>query len=238
MIESDDISGEKIRMEMIEGLQDKLNKRDKEVTALMSQTEMLRTQVSALETKCKSGEKKVDALQKEKRRLEAELEAVSRKTHDASGQLVLISQELLRKERSLNELRVLLLEASRHSPGPERDLSREVHKAEWRIKEQKLKDDIRGLREKLTGLDKEKSLADQRRYSLIDPSSAPELQRLQHQLMSTEDTLRDALDQAQQVEKLMEAMRSCPDKPQAISNSSSANGTHQQDKGHKQEEKH
>lgn len=60
--------------------------------------------------------------------------------------------------------------------------------------------------------DKEKSLSDQRRYSLIDPSSAPELLRLQHQLMSTEDALRDALDQAQQVEKLMEAMRSSPDK--------------------------
>ena len=45
--------------------------------------------------------------------------------------------------RSLNELRVLLLEARRHSPGPRRDLSCEVHKAEWRIKEQKLKDDIR-----------------------------------------------------------------------------------------------
>lgn len=54
---------------------------------------------SALEGKCRSGEKKVDTLQKEKRRLELELEAVSRKTHDASGQLVLISQELLRKER-------------------------------------------------------------------------------------------------------------------------------------------
>ncbi|XP_029802866.1 CAP-Gly domain-containing linker protein 2 isoform X3 [Suricata suricatta] len=238
MIESNDISGEKVRMkETVEGLQDKLNKRDKEVAALMSQTEMLRAQVSALETKCKAGEKKVDALQKEKRRLEAELEAVSRKTHDASGQLVLISQELLRKERSLNELRVLLLEANRHSPGPERDLSREVHKAEWRIKEQKLKDDIRGLREKLTGLDKEKSLSDQRRYSLIDPSSAPELLRLQHQLMSTEDALRDALDQAQQVEKLMEAMRG-PDKSQAGSSSGSANGIHQQDKAHKQEEKH
>uniref|UniRef100_A0A8D0RTE6 CAP-Gly domain-containing protein n=1 Tax=Sus scrofa TaxID=9823 RepID=A0A8D0RTE6_PIG len=221
-------------------LQDKLNKRDKEVTALTSQTEMLRAQVSALEGKCRSGEKKVDALQKEKRRLEAELEAVSRKTHDASGQLVLISQELLRKERSLNELRVLLLEANRHSPGPERDLSREVHKAEWRIKEQKLKDDIRGLREKLTGLDKEKSLSDQRRYSLIDPSSssAPEVLRLQHQLMSTEDALRNALDQAQQVERLVEAMRSCPDKPQAIGNSGSANGIHQQDKAHKQEDKH
>ncbi|KAI5131932.1 Cap-Gly Domain-Containing Linker Protein 2 [Manis pentadactyla] len=83
-----------------------------------------------LESKCKSGEKKVDTLQK-KWRLEAELEAVSRKTHDASGQLVLVSQELLRKERSLNKLRVLLLEASRHSPGLGRDLSCEVHKAEW-----------------------------------------------------------------------------------------------------------
>lgn len=41
----------------------------------------------------------MDAVLKEKRRLEAELEALSRKTHDASGQLVLISQELLRKER-------------------------------------------------------------------------------------------------------------------------------------------
>uniref|UniRef100_A0A2I3H7F4 CAP-Gly domain containing linker protein 2 n=1 Tax=Nomascus leucogenys TaxID=61853 RepID=A0A2I3H7F4_NOMLE len=223
MIESNDISEETIRTkETVEGLQDKLNKRDKEVTALTSQTEMLRAQVSALESKCKSGEKKVDALLKEKRRLEAELETVSRKTHDASGQ-------------SLNELRVLLLEANRHSPGPERDLSREVHKAEWRIKEQKLKDDIRGLREKLTGLDKEKSLSDQRRYSLIDPSSAPELLRLQHQLMSTEDALRDALDQAQQVEKLMEAMRSCPDKAQTIGNSGSANGIHQQDKAQKQE---
>ncbi|XP_061066161.1 CAP-Gly domain-containing linker protein 2 isoform X5 [Eubalaena glacialis] len=47
MIESNDISGEKMRMkETVEGLQDKLNKRDKEVTALTSQTEMLRAQVS------------------------------------------------------------------------------------------------------------------------------------------------------------------------------------------------
>lgn len=53
----------------------------------------------ALEGKCRSGEKRAEGLLKEKRRLEAELEAVSRKTHDASGQLVLISQELLCKER-------------------------------------------------------------------------------------------------------------------------------------------
>lgn len=239
VIESNDLSEEKIRMkETVEGLQDKLNKRDKEVAALTSQMDMLRAQVSALENKCKSGEKKIDSLLKEKRRLEAELEAVSRKTHDASGQLVHISQELLRKERSLNELRVLLLEANRHSPGPERDLSREVHKAEWRIKEQKLKDDIRGLREKLTGLDKEKSLSEQKRYSLIDPASAPELLRLQHQLVSTEDALRDALDQAQQVERLVEALRGCSDRTQTINNSGSANGIHQPDKAHKQEDKH
>ncbi|XP_034608101.1 CAP-Gly domain-containing linker protein 2 [Trachemys scripta elegans] len=239
MIETNDISEEKIKMKQaMEELQDKLSKRDKEVSSLASQTETLRAQVSALENKCKAGEKKGDSLLKEKKRLEAELETVSRKTHDASGQLVLISQELLKKERSLNELRALLLEANRHSPGPERDLSREVHKAEWRLKEQKLKDDIKGLREKLIVLDKEKSVTDQRRYSLIDPSSESEVLRLQHRLVSTEDVLRNALEQGQQMEKLMEAMRSSSEKTQTVGNSGSANGIHQQDKSHKQEEKH
>uniref|UniRef100_A0A8C0H6A2 CAP-Gly domain containing linker protein 2 n=1 Tax=Chelonoidis abingdonii TaxID=106734 RepID=A0A8C0H6A2_CHEAB len=217
MIETNDISEEKIKMkEAMEELQDKLSKRDKEVSSLLSQTETLRAQVNALENKCKAGEKKGDSLLKEKKRLEAELETLSRKTHDASGQLVLISQELLKKERSLNELRALLLEANRHSPGPERDLSREVHKAEWRLKEQKLKDDIKGLREKLIVLDKEKSVADQRRYSLIDPSSESEVLRLQHRLVSTEDVLRNALEQGQQMEKLMEAMRSSSEKTQVV----------------------
>lgn len=55
----------------------------------------------ALENKCKTTEKKADTVLKEKKRLEGELEALTRKTHDASGQLVLISQELLKKERSV-----------------------------------------------------------------------------------------------------------------------------------------
>ncbi|XP_069647579.1 CAP-Gly domain-containing linker protein 2 isoform X2 [Haliaeetus albicilla] len=238
MIETNDISEEKIKMKQtMEDLQDKLSKRDKEVSSLVSQTETLRAQVSALENKWKTAEKKADSLLKEKKRLEGELEALTKKTHDASGQLVLISQELLKKERSLNELRVLLLEANRHSPGPERDLSREVHKAEWRLKEQKLKDDIKGLREKLVVLDKEKSVTDQRRYSLIDPSSESEVIRLQHRLVSTEDVLRNALEQGHQMEKLMEAMRLSSEKTQTVGNSGSANGIHQQDKSHKQEEK-
>ncbi|KAK2525563.1 CAP-Gly domain-containing linker protein 2 isoform X2 [Columba livia] len=238
MIDTNDISEEKIKMKQtMEDLQDKLSKRDKEVSSLVSQTENLRAQVSALENKCKTAEKKADLASKEKKRLEGELEALTKKTHDASGQLVLISQELLKKERSLNELRALLLEANRHSPGPERDLSREVHKAEWRLKEQKLKDDIKGLREKLVVLDKEKSVTDQRRYSLIDPSSESEVIRLQHRLVSTEDVLRNALEQGHQMEKLMEAMRLSSEKSQSVGNSGSANGIHQQDKSHKQEEK-
>uniref|UniRef100_A0A8C3Y3W5 CAP-Gly domain containing linker protein 2 n=1 Tax=Catharus ustulatus TaxID=91951 RepID=A0A8C3Y3W5_CATUS len=236
MIETNDISEEKIKMKQtMEDLQDKLSKRDKEVSSLVTQTETLRAQVSALENKCKTAEKKADTVFKEKKRLEGELEALTKKTHDASGQLVLISQELLKKERSLNELRALLLEANRHSPGPERDLSREVHKAEWRLKEQKLKDDIKGLREKLVVLDKEKSVTEQRRFSLIDPSSESEVIRLQHRLVSTEDVLRNALEQGHQMEKLMEAMRLSSEKTQTVGNSGSANGIHQQDKSHKQE---
>lgn len=51
--------------------------------------------------------------------------------------------------RSLNELRVLLLDSPRHSANMDRDLSCEVHKTEWKVKEQKLQDDIKSLREKL-----------------------------------------------------------------------------------------
>nr|XP_033778484.1 CAP-Gly domain-containing linker protein 2 isoform X2 [Geotrypetes seraphini] len=237
-IETNDISEGKIKMKQtMEDLQIKLSKRDKEVSSLSAHNDLLRAQIASLESKCKTGDKRADSLAKDKKRLEAELEALSRKSHDASGQLVLISQELLKKERSLNELRALLLEANRHSPGPERDLSREVHKAEWRLKEQKLKEEIKILREKLMVLDKEKSESEQRRYSLIDPSSETEVLRLQHRLVTTEDVLRNALEQSQQTEKLMEAMRSS-EKAQTSANSGPANGIHQQDKPHKQEDKH
>ncbi|XP_040192637.1 CAP-Gly domain-containing linker protein 2 isoform X2 [Rana temporaria] len=239
MIETNEMSEEKIKMKKtMEDLQLKLNKRDKEVSSMSSHIETLRAQINALENKCKSGDKKVDSLVKDNKKLEVELEAFSRKSHDASGQFVIISQDLLKKERSLNELRALLLEATRHSPGPEKDLSREVHKADWRSKEQKLKEEINVLRDKLTAFDKEKSGKDQRRYSLIDPSTESEVLRLQHCLVSTEDALRIALDQGHQVEKLMEAMRSSTEKSQMTGNSGSANGIHQQDKAHKQEENH
>ena len=54
---------------------------------------------SALEGKVRLGEKRADALAREKLRLEADLESMTKKSHDASGQLVFISQELLKKER-------------------------------------------------------------------------------------------------------------------------------------------
>ncbi|XP_071992268.1 CAP-Gly domain-containing linker protein 2 isoform X2 [Engystomops pustulosus] len=239
MIETNDILEEKCKMKKaVEDLQLKLGKRDKEVSSMSAHIESLRAQINALESKCKSGDKKVDLLVKDNKKLEVELEAFSRKSHDASGQLVIISQELLKKERSLNELRALLLEANRHSPGPEKDLSREVHKADWRSKEQKLKEEIIALREKLIILDKEKSGVDQRRYSLIDPATESEVLRLQQRLVSTEDALRIALEQGQQMEKLMEAMRSSTEKFQVTGNSGSANGIHQQEKAHKQEENH
>ncbi|XP_063809791.1 CAP-Gly domain-containing linker protein 2 isoform X2 [Pseudophryne corroboree] len=239
MIEANDFSEEKMNMKTImEDLQLKLNKREKEISSMSAHIESLRAQINALESKCKSGDKKMDSLVKDNKKLEVELEAFSRKSHDASGQFVVISQELLKKERNLNELRALLLEANRHSPGPEKDLSREVHKADWRSKEQKLKEEIKVLREKLMVLDKEKSVSDQRRYSLIDPSTESEVVRLQQRLCSTEDALRIALDQGHQVEKLMEAMRNCTEKSQVAGNSGSTNGIHQQDKAHQQEENH
>uniref|UniRef100_A0A3B4U0I4 CAP-Gly domain containing linker protein 2 n=1 Tax=Seriola dumerili TaxID=41447 RepID=A0A3B4U0I4_SERDU len=208
---------------------EKLLKREKEVSTLTSQVEALKSQIGALEGKVRSGEKKAEALAKDKMRVEAELESMTKKSHDASGQLVSISQELLKKERSLNELRVLLLESHRHSRDMEKDLNREVHKAEWKVKEQKLQDDIKTLREKLLLLGRERSSPDHRRYSMLDPSALDsEVNRLRQRLLSTEDALRNALEHNQQVDQLVQAMRKHPDKSPAHG-ANSANGIHHQE---------
>lgn len=240
MIENNDNSEEKIKLKQnIEETLEKLAKREKEVSTLTTQVDDLKTQITALETKVRAGERKTDGLLRDKTRLEAELEAITKKSHDASGQLVIISQELLKKERSLNELRVLLLDSPRHSPGMDRDLSREVHKSEWKVKEQKLQDDIKSLREKLLLLGRERSSPEHRRFSMMEASGTDaEVARLRQRLLSTEEALRNALEHNQEVDQLVQAMRMRPDKSQAYSSANSANGIHQQDATFVEEGKH
>ncbi|XP_051981784.1 CAP-Gly domain-containing linker protein 2-like isoform X2 [Xyrauchen texanus] len=231
MIEKNDSSEEKIKLKHnMEETLEKLTKREKEVSTLTTQVDALKTQMTALEEKVHLGEKKADGLFREKMCLEAELESMTKKSHDASGQLVIISQELLKKERSLNELRVLMLESPRHSPGMDRDMSREVHRAEWRVKEQKLQDDIKTLREKLLLLGQERSSPDHRRYSMMDPSASDtEVGCLRQRLLNTEEALRNALEHNQHVDQLVQAMCTRPDKSQAHVSANSANGIHQED---------
>ncbi|KAB5522613.1 hypothetical protein PHYPO_G00161550 [Pangasianodon hypophthalmus] len=240
MIENNDNSEEKIKLKQnMEETLEKLAKREKEVSTLTTQVDDLKTQIAALETKVRVGERKADGLLRDKMRLEAELEAITKKSHDASGQLVIISQELLKKERSLNELRVLLLDSPRHSPGMDRDLSREVHKAEWKMKEQKLQDDIKTLREKLLLLGRERSSPEHRRFSMMEASGTDaEVARLRQRLLSTEEALRNALEHNQEVDQLVQAMRTRPDKSQAYSSANSANGIHQQDATFTEEGQH
>ncbi|XP_033969930.1 CAP-Gly domain-containing linker protein 2 isoform X1 [Trematomus bernacchii] len=239
VIEDNDITEEKMKLKQnVEETMEKLMKREKEVTTLTSQVEGLKSQLGALEGKVRSGEKKAEALAREKVRVESELESMTKKSHDASGQLVNISQELLKKERSLNELRVLLLESHRHSRDMEKDLTREVHKAEWKVKEQKLQEDIKTLREKLLLLGRERSSPDHRRHSMLDPSMLDsEMSRLRQRLLGTEDALRGAMEHNQQVDQLVLAMRRHPEKS-PVHGVNSANGIHHQESGSTRDEQH
>ncbi|XP_034054630.1 CAP-Gly domain-containing linker protein 2 isoform X3 [Gymnodraco acuticeps] len=239
VIEDNDITEEKMKLKQnVEETMEKLMKREKEVTTLTSQVEGLKSQIGALEGKVRSGEKKAEALARENVRVESELESMTKKSHDASGQLVNISQELLKKERSLNELRVLLLESHRHSRDMEKDMTREVHKAEWKVKEQKLQEDIKTLREKLLLLGRERSSPDHRRHSMLDPSMLDsEMSRLRQRLLGTEDALRGAMEHNQQVDQLVLAMRRHPEKS-PVHGVNSANGIHHQESGSTRDEQH
>lgn len=62
---------------------------------------------------------------------------------------------------------------------------------------------------------REKSSPDHRRYSMLDPSATEtEVARLRQRLLSTEEALRNALEHNQEVDQLVEAMRTRPDKGQ------------------------
>lgn len=222
VIEDHEISDDQVKLKQnIQETTDKLLKREKEVSALISQVESLKSQITGLEGKVHSGEKKAELLLREKQRVEAELDSMSKKSHDASGQLVSISQELLKKERSLNELRVLLLES--HRPSRE---ERDVCKSEWKVKEQKLQDDIKTLRDKLLLLGQQRSSPDHRRYSMLEPSDLDsEVTRLKQRLLNTEDALRNALEHNQSVDLLVQAMCKKPDKTQ-VHGAFSSNGIH------------
>uniref|UniRef100_A0A3Q2XS07 CAP-Gly domain containing linker protein 2 n=1 Tax=Hippocampus comes TaxID=109280 RepID=A0A3Q2XS07_HIPCM len=212
VIEDNHLSDEKLKQN-IEGMTYKLMKREKEVSTLTSQVEALKSQIGVLEGKVRTGERKAEALARDKVRVETELESMTRKSHDASGQLLSIGQELLKKEGSLNELRVLLLESRRHSREMDKDLNREMRKAEWKVKEQKLQDDIKTLRDKLLMLGRERFSPDHRRHSMLDPSALDsEVTRLRQQLLGTEDALRTALEHNQQVDQLVQAMGKHPEK--------------------------
>nr|XP_033955041.1 CAP-Gly domain-containing linker protein 2-like [Pseudochaenichthys georgianus] len=244
VIEDNDITEEKMKLKQnVEETMEKLMKREKEVTTLTSQVEGLKSQIGASLHGCsggkvRSGEKKAEALARENVRVESELESMTKKSHDASGQLVNISQELLKKERSLNELRVLLLESHRHSRDMEKDMTREVHKAEWKVKEQKLQEDIKTLREKLLLLGRERSSPDHRRHSMLDPSMLDsEMSRLRQRLLGTEDALRGAMEHNQQVDQLVLAMRRHPEKS-PVHGVNSANGIHHQESGSTRDEQH
>ncbi|XP_077595959.1 CAP-Gly domain-containing linker protein 2 isoform X2 [Stigmatopora nigra] len=237
VIEDNQLSDDKGKFKQnMEETLEKLLKREKEVSTLTCQVEALKSQIAVLEGKVRMGERRAESLTREKIRLEAELESMTRKSHDASGQLLSISQDLLKKEGSLNELRVLLLESRRHSRELDKDLNREVRKAEWKVKEQKLQDDIKTLRDKLLMLGREKFSPDHRRHSMLDPSALDsEVTRLRQQLLSTEDALRTALEHNQQVDQLVQAMGKHPEKSPMHGAHKSANGIHHQEPSSTQE---
>ncbi|XP_051903971.1 CAP-Gly domain-containing linker protein 2-like [Hippocampus zosterae] len=238
VIEDNHLSDEKLKQN-IEEITEKLMKREKEVSTLTSQVEALKSQIGVLEGKVRTGERKAEALARDKVRVETELESMTRKSHDASGQLLSIGQELLKKEGSLNELRVLLLESRRHSREMDKDLNREMRKAEWKVKEQKLQEDIKTLRDKLLMLGRESFSPDHRRHSMLDPSALDsEVTRLRQQLLGTEDALRTALEHNQQVDQLVQAMGKHPEKSPMHGARKSANGIHHQEADSTQNEQH
>uniref|UniRef100_A0A3Q4MT35 CAP-GLY domain containing linker protein 2 n=1 Tax=Neolamprologus brichardi TaxID=32507 RepID=A0A3Q4MT35_NEOBR len=245
------------RLADMETLQMEQNKRAEELRERLELSEKQMTDYQALQKAQEASQEEIQKLEEKLRVTANQLQAIQaeRFTSNDRGISWLLCcfsaetmEKLLKREKEVSTLtsqvealksqiggkqarglRVLLLESHRHSRDMDKDLSREVHKAEWKVKEQKLQDDIKTLREKLLLLGRERSSPDHRRYSMLDPSALDsEVTRLRQRLLSTEEALRNALEHNQQVDQLVQAMRKNPEKS-PVHGANSANGIHHQE---------
>ncbi|XP_072289841.1 CAP-Gly domain-containing linker protein 1 isoform X4 [Eucyclogobius newberryi] len=135
---------------------EKLSEKEDKLTALTAQTEALKGQVTGLERKQKTADEKIEQLTLDKSKLEKDISDIMKESGDSSVQLTKMNQDLVLKERRLEELQGLLAEEKEKVAQINEKLQQDTAQKEQQLKE--TKDAHQGemslLQEKITTLEK------------------------------------------------------------------------------------
>ncbi|XP_059192358.1 CAP-Gly domain-containing linker protein 1 isoform X4 [Centropristis striata] len=206
---------------------EKLSKKEEQCTSLTTEAESLRSQLAGLERKLKATDEKLEQLSKDKCKLENDISDMMKTSGDSSVQLTKMNEELIQKERRLEELQSQLSEEKEKVAHSNEQLQQEQSRKEQELKETREahQSQISSLQENITNLEKtvkqgetqveELKASQEKSLSQASELHAKELEVLRNQVGKLKQELSSSNDRTQELEKLVSELQPYKEQVQA-----------------------
>uniref|UniRef100_H3DEG4 CAP-Gly domain containing linker protein 1 n=1 Tax=Tetraodon nigroviridis TaxID=99883 RepID=H3DEG4_TETNG len=180
---------------------DQLSKKEEEYTSLTAESETLRSQLAGLERKLKTAAEALEQHVKDKRKLETDMSEMMKQSGDSSAQLTKMNQDLIEKERKLedfqsqlaeekNKVALLNEQAEQEKSHKDRELkeTKETHQSQVNDLQEKIRSLEKAVKEGET-LAEELKASQQSSVSQASELHAKEVELLQNQVDKLEQEL-------------------------------------------------
>uniref|UniRef100_A0A1A7W9X1 CAP-GLY domain containing linker protein 1a n=1 Tax=Iconisemion striatum TaxID=60296 RepID=A0A1A7W9X1_9TELE len=206
---------------------EKLGKKEEQCTTLTTESETVKSQLAAMERKLKASDEKLEQFSKDKSKLENDISDMMKATGDSSVQLTKMNDDLLQKERRLEELQNQLAEEKERAAHLNEQLQQEQSNKEQELKETKdaHQTQINNLQEKMANLETTlkqnelllEDLKASKEKSLSEASElhVKELEVLQTHVDKLKSELSSSKDKTQDLEKMVSELQSYKEQAQA-----------------------
>ncbi|XP_055367632.1 CAP-Gly domain-containing linker protein 1 isoform X4 [Betta splendens] len=206
---------------------EKLCKKEEQCTSLSTEVESLRSQLAGLERKLGTADDKLEQLSKDKSKLENDISDMMKASGNNSVQLTKMNEDLIQKERRLEELQSQLAEEKEKVAHLNEQLQKEQSLKEQELKEntQNHESQTRSLQEKISTLEEtvkkgetlveELKVSQEKSLSQALDVHVKERDKLQNQVEKLQQELSSSKNQTQELEKLVSELQPLKEQVQA-----------------------
>ncbi|XP_071060524.1 CAP-Gly domain-containing linker protein 1 isoform X5 [Pseudochaenichthys georgianus] len=206
---------------------EKLSQKEEQCTSLTTESESLRSQLSGLERKLKTADEKLEQLSKDKCKLENDISDMMKTSGDSSVQLTKMNEDLMLKERRLEELQSQLTEEKEKAAHSNEQLQQEQTGKEQELKETRDAHQAQrsSLQDNITNLEKtvkqsetlveELKEAQEKSSSQASELHAKDLGVLQSQVDTLKQELSSSKDKTKELENLVSELQTYKEQAKA-----------------------
>ncbi|XP_041792248.1 CAP-Gly domain-containing linker protein 1 isoform X2 [Chelmon rostratus] len=206
---------------------EKLSKKEEQCTSLTTESESLRSQLAGLERRLKAADEKLEQLSKDKSKLENDISDMMKASGDSSVQLTKMNEDLIQKERRLEELQSQLAEEKEKVAHLNEQLQQQQSHKEQELKETRdtHQSQISSLQEKIVNLEKtvkqgettveQLKASQEKSLSQTSELHVKEREVLQSQVDKLKQDLSSSKDKTQELEKLVTELQPYKEQAQA-----------------------